>query len=146
MSDKESHATTILWLRRLQEIFGANDEEHEESTPKISHTPRSFHGVMDNSNTAFSIKMSTKLGPKLLGAAYYRSFRCLWMLEEVGIPYQYEVRTTQMKPCFVKPSSFVFDGTPTHNSEWFSPLPSSLHIRNLKLFLSTIHLGRFLSW
>jgi glutathione S-transferase len=26
---------------------------------------------------------------QLVGAAMYRSFRCLWMLEELGIPYQY---------------------------------------------------------
>lgn len=27
--------------------------------------------------------------PKLIGAASFRSFRCLWMLEEIGIPYEH---------------------------------------------------------
>jgi glutathione S-transferase len=27
--------------------------------------------------------------PKLLGSARFRTFRCLWMLEELGIPYQH---------------------------------------------------------
>ena len=40
----------------------------------------------------------TAIGPKLLGAASYRSFRCLWMLEELGIPYEYEVRNKEYVP------------------------------------------------
>eukprot|EP00934_Nitzschia_sp_Nitz4_P008055 Nitzschia sp. Nitz4//scaffold48_size128905//43691//44368//NITZ4_003591-RA/size128905-processed-gene-0.112-mRNA-1//-1//CDS//3329552955//8045//frame0 len=32
--------------------------------------------------------MTTTL-PKLLGAASFRPFRCIWMLEELGIPYNY---------------------------------------------------------
>merc|ERR1712176_172590 len=28
-------------------------------------------------------------GPKLIGIGKSRAFRCLWMLEELGIPYQY---------------------------------------------------------
>ena len=34
---------------------------------------------------------------KLLGAASYRSFRCLWMLEELSIPYDYEPVQPQSK-------------------------------------------------
>jgi len=31
----------------------------------------------------------TTTGPKLIGFAKSRAFRCLWMLEEIGIPYQF---------------------------------------------------------
>lgn len=38
-----------------------------------------------------SVTSMTSVGPKLLGAVQTRSFRCLWMLEELGIRYQHEV-------------------------------------------------------
>jgi len=33
--------------------------------------------------------MGSRCGPKLIGTGNSRAFRCLWMLEELGIPYRY---------------------------------------------------------
>jgi glutathione S-transferase len=41
--------------------------------------------------------MTTRTGPKIIGFAptKSRAFRCLWMLEEIGIPYQFIYATPQ---------------------------------------------------
>lgn len=143
MSDWKSHETQST--RASQKILPREKKRAKFASQKVMFLKQNcmrlwqpYHNHHNKTSERIDFdKMTTKLGPRLIGSTYYRSFRCLWMLEELGIPYQYEVRPNDEHDSWSSSILYLTHRFLNHNS---------LDIHNLKLFSSTIRWGRFRSW